>query len=148
MAKAPRSARPAKPKGPRKPKPGNESAFPDEVAEEILALLVEGKSMSEICRRKGMPKYRAVFYRLEVDQEFSANYARAREAQADADADKIGDIADRVVRGLMDPAAARVAIDAYKWTAGKRKPKAYGDRQEIEHTGGITITVTPDDAEL
>ncbi len=33
--------------------------------------------------------------------------------------------------GKLDPNAARVAIDAYKWAAGKRKPKVYGDKVAI-----------------
>jgi len=59
-------------------------------------------------------------------------YAHAREAQADAFADEIVDVARDKVR---DPAQARVLIDALKWAAGKRKPKVYGDKVTTEHSG-------------
>ena len=107
--------------------------FKQDVAEEIFSQLIEGKSLAEICRQKGMPKYRTVFQWLQDDERFALDYARAREAQADTDADRIGEIAGKVAQGLMDPQAARVAIDAYKWTAGKRKPKVYGDKLDLTH---------------
>jgi len=61
---------------------------------------------------------------------------------ADADADKIADVAKRVEDGLLDPNAARVAIDAYKWSAGKRRPKRYGEKIEVENTGTFAVTHT------
>jgi len=63
---------------------------------------------------------------------FRTQYAHAREAQADAFADEIVDVARDKVR---DPAQARVLIDALKWAAGKRKPKVYGDKVTTEHSG-------------
>ena len=122
----------------------SESQFTDDVAEEICALLIEGRSLAEICRMDGMPKYRAVFYRLLKDESFANDYTRAREAQADADADSIGDIAQRVLIGDLDPTAARVAIDALKWTAGKRKPKVYGDKLELDGKVGLTVVLESD----
>ena len=109
--------------------------FTKKIADEVCARLVEGSSLAEICRDPKMPKTRTVFQWLSKDDDFARDYARAREAQGDTDADKIGDIANQVVLGQLDPAAARVAIDAYKWTAGRRKPKSYGDRLAIEGSG-------------
>lgn len=100
-------------------------------AAEILALLVEGKSLAAICRIEGMPKVREVYLHIKEDAAFANDYMRAREDQADTDADAISDIAEQARMGLIEPAAARVAIDAYKWTAGKRKPKKYGDKLAI-----------------
>lgn len=107
------------------------SIFSQETAAELCARLVEGQSLAEICRDPAMPGYRTVFTWLSSNEEFRHDYARAREAQADADADAIGDIARRTLAGEFDPASARVAIDALKWTAGKRKPKSYGDKLEL-----------------
>jgi hypothetical protein len=33
----------------------------------------------------------------------------------------------------LDPHAAQVAIDAYKWQAGKLRPRVYGDKTQITH---------------
>jgi hypothetical protein len=80
--------------------------------------------------------------------EFAASYARAREDMADHDADKIADVAEAVAAGKIDPQAARVAIDAYKWSAGKRRPKRYGEKLEIEQTGSVAVTHTLDVSNL
>ena len=65
---------------------------------------------------------------LPAYKAFADQYARAREASADADADDIGHISRQAADGEIEPAAARAAIDGLKWSAGKRKPKKYGDK--------------------
>ena len=62
--------------------------------------------------------------------EFSEQYARAREVQADVLADEVIEIADTE----PDPNRARVMIDARKWLAGKLRPKKYGDHLKLDHT--------------
>ena len=69
--------------------------------------------------------------------ELREQYARARDAQSDVIADEILMIADTE----DDPQKARVRIDARKWLAGKMKPKVYGDKQTVEHQGGVSISV-------
>lgn len=106
--------------------------FTEEIADAILHGIAEGNSLVSILKEDDeLPSYTTVMKWLRQYPEFAANYARAREDQADHDADKIGDIAERVVKGKLDPNAARVAIDAYKWAAGKRKPKVYGEKLAI-----------------
>lgn len=90
--------------------------------------------------------YTTVITWLRQNEAFQANYARAREDQADADADAINDIATRVIDGTVGHQEARVAIDALKWTAGRRKPKVYGDRASLELSGpngGPIQTIDP-----
>ena len=45
--------------------------------------------------------------------------------------------------GEVDPAVARVAIDAYKWSSGKKKPKKYGDMIKIDYNQ-LDDNVKPD----
>lgn len=113
---------------------GRPSAYSKEIADKLCMGIAEGKSLAELCRTYKLA-YSTVIQWLRAHQDFQRDYARAREDQADADADAVGDIAARVLRGELDPQAARVAIDAYKWAAGKRKPKVYGDRVVQEHSG-------------
>jgi hypothetical protein len=106
--------------------------FTEEIADRILHGIAEGNSLVSILKEdEELPSYTTVMKWLRQFPEFAANYARAREDQADHDADKIGDIAEQVVQGKVDPQAARVAIDAYKWAAGKRKPKVYGEKMMV-----------------
>lgn len=106
------------------------SSFNDAIAHEICERIADGDSLRFICEGDDFPERRTVFRWLaNPDHEaFRRQYALAREASADADDDDIRDMAGRVEKGKLDPQAARVAIDAKKWSAGKRKPKVYGDK--------------------
>ena len=111
---------------------GRHSTYDPEVADRICHGIAEGNSLVSILKEdQELPTYTTIMKWLKDFPEFADNYARAREDQADHDADKIGDIAERVVKGQIEPNAARVAIDAYKWAAGKRKPKVYGDKLAV-----------------
>ncbi len=113
---------------------GRPSTFSVEIADEICLRLSEGVSLATICRDMDLG-YSTVMAWLKVHADFQENYTRAREDQGDADADKVTDVAHRVLTGEIDPQAARVAIDAFKWSAGKRRPKVYGEKQQLEHSG-------------
>ena len=111
---------------------GRPSKYTQEIADRILFSIAEGNSLVRtLAEDDELPHYSTVTRWLRENEQFRANYVKAREDQADHDADKIGDIAEQVIKGKIDPAAARVAVDAYKWAAGKRKPKAYGDKLAI-----------------
>lgn len=99
---------------------------------------------------------------------FAAQYARARELQADVLAEEIIDIADEdpAVRletqrnggetMVIDSAAVahqRLRVDARKWFASKVAPKRYGDKLDVEHSGHgggpiqtVNATMTPEQA--
>jgi hypothetical protein len=85
------------------------------------------------------------------------SYARARERQADKLVDDMIAIADdgrndtflndrgeRVVDQDV-VARSRLRIDARKWLAGKMS-KRYGDKQEVEHKGTMSVTISKEDA--
>lgn len=111
----------------------------EEIKSAICEAIASGDSLVKILRESGMPGYRTVMTWLSEDETFQQNYARAREDQGDAYADRIDDVADRVLTGEIDPQAARVAIDALKWSAGKRLPKKYGDKLGLDVNGSIKI---------
>jgi hypothetical protein len=55
-------------------------------------------------------------------------------------------LAEREVRKVEDPKIAnalvqafRLKVDAYKWTASKLIPKAYGERMEQHVTGAVGV---------
>ncbi len=105
----------------------------------ICAQLALGKSVKFILENvPGMPSRDTFYEWLLKDAEFSDNYTRAREAQADFFADEITEIADTE----SDPQKARNRIDARKWAAGKLKPKLYGDRLQID--GDLNVKLTDD----
>lgn len=109
------------------------SSFSEAIANEICERIADGDSLRFICEGDEFPERRTVFRWLANPEHeaFRRQYALAREASADADDDDIRDMAGRVEKGKLDPQAARVAIDAKKWSAGKRKPKVYGDKMAL-----------------
>lgn len=134
---------------------GRPCEFNQEVADKICERLADGVSLRTICDAEDMPNRATVFRWLGKYKEFSDQYACAREAQADALFDEVIDIADDSRNDWMESAdeeggigyklngeniqRARLRVDARKWMAGKLRPKKYGDRQEIEHTGDLSI---------
>ncbi len=103
-----------------------------DTSDAICEGIADGKSLEEILRAPGMPTSTTVRRWIRENEDFRRNYASAREDQAHADDDKIRQITHKVLGGELDPAAARVAIDALKWTAGKRLPKIYGDKSTLD----------------
>jgi hypothetical protein len=125
---------------------GRPSTFTQAIADEICERLAEGESLRAICAGDDMPNKATVFKWLIADKAFSDQYARAREAQADALADEIVYIADTPQIGQKSVSKAtgleiteadmiehrRLQVDARKWMTGKLAPKKYGDKQEID----------------
>jgi hypothetical protein len=109
---------------------------PEQVAtakERVCKEIAEGMSLRSICAAEDMPSVETVRVWLIDDGEFSVQYARAREEQADYYADEIIDIAD----AAKDANLARLQIDARKWKASKLQPKKYGDKIDLNHSGAI-----------
>lgn len=129
-------------------KGGRPSLYSQEIAVIICAKIADGHSLRKICREEGIPSLTTVFEWLADKPEFAEQYARARDAQADAMADDIQDIADTppalTAEGKIDAgdvADKRLRIDTRKWIASKLKPKKYGDKIEQEIKGEIGLTV-------
>lgn len=135
------------------------STYTEEIALRICERLANGESLKSMCEEEGMPSKSTVFKWLSENQAFSDNYARAREAQADALFDDILSIADDGRNDWMERKDAedenmgwrengealrrsQLRIDARKWMAGKLRPKKYGDKLELEHNGKIELTPT------
>ena len=130
------------------------SDYDSETCDLICALIAEGKSIRQICSLDSMPVCSTVFSWLRAHKEFSEQYARAREEQAEAHASEIIDIADAPpitydapapdgsTDKKIDPAGEqwrKSRIDARKWIASKLLPKKYGDKLELDHSGEISI---------
>lgn len=135
---------------------GRPSTFSQELADVICDGLVEGKSLRRICAGEGMPSASTVCRWLGNSAAFREQYARAREAQADALFDEILDIADdsrndvKIVGREGEEyevcntefvQRARLRVDARKWMASKLQPKKYGDKVDLNHGGEVGMTV-------
>lgn len=129
---------------------GRPSSYTVEIGDAICERIADGESLRAICLGDDMPSKSAVFRWLGTDLAFRDQYARAKEAQAEAMADDIVDIADDGSNDWMERNAqdnpgwvangeaiqrSRLRVDARKWVASKLLPKKYGDAVKHEHTG-------------
>lgn len=115
-------------------------------ADEICNLVSAGSNLHVISKLPDFPGRMTIEKWMDEHAEFAAKYARARSNRADWRAARIDGIVARLLDADIDPGAARVAIDAEKWQASHEKPKSYGDKQTVEHSGidGAAIAVSVD----
>lgn len=119
---------------------------PPEITPEMLAevcrRIAGGETLEKVCSDPAMPSATTVRERARSDQSFSLDLARARESWADAQADKIIEIADdsskdwmeycyagkfslKVDREAIDRSRAR--IDVRKWLMQRFAKRVYSD---------------------
>lgn len=130
---------------PLEKKVGRPSIYTQELANSICKQLAEGKSLRTICLLEDMPNASTVHaWVLEDKEDFSKQYARARELQAEYMFDEILDIADRsdnvVLNGDEKKSSAysqnqRLKVDSRKWYLSKVLPKKFGDKLDMTTNG-------------
>ena len=147
---------PAKRAEASKPKPRR--VFDQKVADLICMMLSEGLSLRQILKADttgALPAQSTVYEWLLRYPLFAEQYARAREEQADTNADEILDIADEMPPEYTDEKGRtsldmtyiqwqKNRIEARKWTAAKLRPKKYGDRMAVEGVEGGAAIKTED----
>ena len=137
---------------------GAPTTFNQRIADIICIMLAEGMSLRQILREDKtgqMPAQSTVYEWLLRHPSFAEQYARAREEQADTNADEIIAIADEHPPEYTDKDGRtsldvtyiqwqKNRIEARKWTAAKLKPKKYGDRMAVEGVEGGAAIKTED----
>ena len=93
-----------------------------------------------------MPSASTVFLWLSKHPEFSEQYAHAKDQSAESDADLIDEIVEKVLDNRISPERARVAGDLIKWSAGKKKPKKYGNTLIVENRYDVSLTLALENA--
>jgi len=139
---------------------GAPTKFNAEMAEKICHLVTEGHSLRQIAKQPGMPVPSTITLWLLRHDDFSVQYTRAREIQADRFADEIVGIADDgtndwIERERKDGSKdivldhehvdrSRLRVDARKWLMARMAPKKYGERvtQELIGKDGGPINIS------
>lgn len=117
---------------------GRPSDYSPEIAALICERMARGESLRSICKDEAFPAESTVRLWAISDRDgFSAQYARAREAQIEALSEDILEIADDKTG---DPQRDRLRVDSRKWLMSKIAPKKYGDRVEQVHSGSLEVT--------
>jgi len=109
-----------------------------------------------------LPGYTVFKEWLAADESLAAQYAKAKEDQADYMGEEMLDIADDGTNDYMERHGkdgenlgwqlngehvqrSRLRIEARKWLMGKLRPKKYGDRVEQVHSGSVSVRQALDD---
>lgn len=128
---------------------GRPSIFTPELGEAICHRIACGESLRSICRDDDMPGKSTVMRWLsDKDKaEFLAQMDAARDLQADDFVDEQNELSRQLPErhpqhGGYD--AAHVAhirnrISTLQWMAEKMKPKKYGNKTALEHSGSIDL---------
>lgn len=116
-----------------KGKAGRPSSYSDEIADKIVARMIEGESLTTICKDPDMPPRVTVYSWFDRRPDFYARCARAREALADYLVDEIETLAASATPDTIDK--IKLQVSTKQWRAMKMAPRVYGDRSRTEVTG-------------
>jgi len=126
---------------------------PQDHQDAIIAWIADGKPLREYCRMQGAPNWRTVYAWLEKDPPFSARFARARDAGADAIAEEALAIIDATPSRAETDGSSRVDPGYVQWQRiraeyrlkllAKWNPRRYGDRLDLssDSAAGLLIRV-------
>ena len=115
-----------------------------ELESSVIEAIADGSTLRQVGKIYGFSASCIVVHAGQ-SPEFDKQYARALQIRADLDMDEIDALANaEPERGKfgIDPGWAnwqRTRIDAKKWTAARRNPKKWGDKIDVEHSGGINL---------
>lgn len=129
--------------------------YTKEIGDLICEQLAQGKSLRGICAEQGMPAHSTVLEWAREIESFANQYARAREIGDDVEFESLADLADE--QPPLTPAGAvdngwvqwqKNRIDTRKWGLARKRPRKYGDKLDIAHSGGVTVAISPLDERL
>lgn len=98
--------------------------------------ILAGTSISKLCSENKISP--ASFYRHRLDSaEFETTIARAQEGAQEREMDGLIELADTANEDNAN--AVKLKVWTRMWIAGKRKPKKYGEKLDLNHTGELGI---------
>lgn len=105
--------------------------------------VAEGKTVRDFCRQEGMPSAMSVYNWMEEDEAAALRFARARQSGFDRIADHAMTIADgkEDAKG-QEPDERKLRVWTRLQLLARWDPKRYGERQALEHSGGVSVQVT------
>jgi hypothetical protein len=122
-------------------RPPGDSPYPnkDEIKDQLVSWLAEGKTLRDFCRQDEMPSFRAIYKWLQEDKDFDARFAHARVIGHDVIADECASLADTEPLAVFDEAGnkrydpgsiawRKMQIETRLKLLAKWSPKKYGDK--------------------
>ena len=131
-------------------KQGRPSIYTQELAETICNRIASGESVRSISRDETMPNGDTIYQWVLKRNDFSEQYARARNTQAELMFDELLEIADdgtndweerrfggQTVEVVNNEAVQRskLRVETRKWYLSKVLPKKFGDKLDLTTQG-------------
>lgn len=113
--------------------------YSQQLAQTICDRLANGESLRAICRDPEMPVKLTVLRWLNKYDEFSSQYAYARQLQAEGEFDEMEELAATATPETVQ--IVKLQIDTRKWVLARKAPKKYGDRMAIAGDGESPLNV-------
>lgn len=109
--------------------------------EQVLALIEQGSSERAACQEVGIN--RATFRSAAIRVGAADQYARATEALARDQVEKLEAVIEEVRSGKIPTEVAKIEIDARKWIASKLFKPTWGDKVAVDHSGAVATAAIP-----
>ena len=113
-----------------------------EQVEAVLALIEAGNSERSACEQVGID--RGTFRSQALKVASATQYARATEALARDQVDKLEAVIEEMRAKAISPEIARIEIDARKWMASTLFKPTWGDKVAVDLSGGIAVAASID----
>lgn len=132
---------------------GKPSTYGEAIATEIVERLSGGEPLAHICRDVHMPAVRTVSDWRKAHPEFDERFGHARDNGYDVIAADCLHIADTPMVGTTETSKEwgtevkkgdmldhrKLQVDTRLKLLAKWDPRRYGDKQQVEHSGELTV---------
>lgn len=126
---------------PRKKRGRPVEPVPQEMADQIIAWISQGKTLREFCRQPGKPHWDTVYLWQAKDEEFARRFAHARERGLECIAMECQEIADENCLDQVDIGRNRLRVETRLKLLAIWNPKKYGPKAVTAHEGNVSLNV-------
>ena len=127
---------------PKRPKGRPPEDVPANVADEIISAIAAGQTLRSWCdEQESRPCFATVYKWMAKDEDFRRRMAEARTTGFDAIAEEMLVESMRRPEDQLDLNWKKLRVDTVLRLLSKWDPKRYGDRQQVDHGGGMQITL-------
>lgn len=114
---------------------------PKRLADDLIAWLMQGRPLRQWCEIDGNAHFTTVYAWRKKDPEFALRFNEAKTAGCEAIADECRMLAAERPEDQLELNWKKVQIDLNLRLMSKWDPAGYGDKQQVEHNGGIQIVL-------
>lgn len=138
-------------------RPPGDMIYPnrEQIKDEIVDWIAQGKTLRDFCRQDGMPSFVTVYDWLRDDKAFDLRFMRARDAGHDVIAEECAALADMEPLAVFDEAGnkrydpgsiawRKMQIETRVKLLAKWNPRKYGDRTVLAGDAEAPVAVAVD----